>query len=119
MDPNEPDQMDEGQIIEDIDAVALGPAPAADIAQIVAVWAAEMAAQPNGLVTGDDELAEAIVEAEALVATTKIAEDDLGGDDEDVEGYDGLMDDDEEIAADLPEEMTFEPDDDIPPYESD
>ena len=30
-----------------------------------------------------------------------------------------MMDDDEEIAVDLPEEMTFGPDDDISPYESD
>ena len=38
-------------------------APAVDIAQITAVWVAEMAAQPDGFVIGEEELAEAIVEA--------------------------------------------------------
>ena len=38
MDPDEPDHME-----EEIDAAALGPAPAADIAQIVVIWVAEMA----------------------------------------------------------------------------
>ena len=61
-----------------------------------------------------EELAEAIVEAEALVAAAEIANDDLDEDDEDIED-----DDDKKIAADLPEEMTFGLDDDIPPYESD
>ena len=36
-----------------------------------------------------------------------------------IEDDEALLDDDEEIAADLPEEMTFGPDDDILPYESD
>ena len=43
MDQKELDQIDEGQIIEDIDAVALGPVLVADIVQIAVVWAAEMA----------------------------------------------------------------------------
>ena len=96
-----------------MDAVVPGSAQAADIAQITVVWAAEMAVQPDGFVIGEDKLEKAIVEAEALAAVAKIADDDLDEDDDD------LMDDDEEIAADLPEEMTFGPDDDILPYESD
>ena len=119
MDLEEPDQIDEGQIIEDVEVVAPGLAPVADIAQITVVWAAEMASQPGGFVIGEEELAEAIVEAQALAAATKIAEDDLDDDDEDIRDDDDLMDDDEEIAADPPEEMTFGPDDDILPYESD
>ena len=114
MDLEELDQIDEGQIIEDIDVIALGPTPIADIAQIVAVWAAEMATQPKGFVIGEDELAEAIVEAQALTAVVEIAEDGLD-DDEDIRDDDDLMDDDDvmdedrEIAADPPEEMTFGP----------
>ena len=111
--------MNEGKIIEDIDAVALRPTPTPDIVQIVIVWATEMAAQPDGFVIGDEQLAETIVEVEAFAAATKIAEDDLDEDHEDIEDDDDLMDDDEEIAADLPEEMNFRPDDDVPPYESD
>ena len=75
-----------------------------------------MAAQPGGVQIGEEELAEAIVKAEALVA---VADDELDDDDEDIEDDEALMDDDEEIAADLPEEMIFGPDDDIPPYEFD
>ena len=51
----------------------------------------------------------------ALVAAT---DDELDDDDEDIEDDEALMDDDKEIAANLPEEMIFGPDDDIPPYES-
>ena len=67
---------------------------------------------------GKEELAEAIVEAQALVAAVEIAEDDLD-DDKDIGDDDDAMDDDKEIAADPPEEMTFGPNDDILPYESD
>ena len=63
MDPKELDQIDEGQIIEDVEEVAPGTVLVADIAQIAVVWAAEMAAQPGGFVIGEEELAEAIVEA--------------------------------------------------------
>ena len=45
--------------------------------------------------------------------------DDLMDDDEDIGDGDNLMDDDEDIVVDVLEEMTFGPDDDIPPYESD
>ena len=72
-----------------------------------------MAAQP------EEELADAIVEAEALAAIVEVADDNLDEDDEDIEGGDDLMADDEEIAADLPDEMTYKLDDDIPPYKSD
>ena len=123
-DPEERDQIDEGEVIEDIEVVAPGPAPVADIAQIAAVWAAEIAAQPEGFVIGNEELAVAIVEAQTLANASEIAEDDLDddkdmGDDDDLMDGDDLMDDNDEIAADLPKEMTFGPDDDIPPYESD
>ena len=113
MDPEEPDHME-----EDIDVVAPGPAPAADIAQIAVIWAAEMATQPGGFEIGDEELAEAIVVAEAFVAAVEAVNDELVEDDEDIEDDDALMDNDEEIAADLPEEMTFGPNDGILPYES-
>ena len=119
MDLEEPNQMDKGQIIEDMDAVAPRPAPAAEIVQIATVWATEMAAQPDGFMIGEEELAEAILEAEALTAVVKMAEDDPNEDDEDIDDDDDMMDDDEDIAADLPVEMTFGLDDDIPPYESD
>ena len=76
-----------------------------------------MVAQTDGFMIGEEELAEAIVEAQALVATAEIAEDGLD-DEEDVGDDDDMMDDDEEIAVDPPEEMTFGPDDDTPPYES-
>ena len=75
--------------------------------------------QPDGFVIGEEELAEAIVEAEALAAAAEIAEDNLDEDDEDIEDNEDWMDDDEEIAANLPEVMTFEPDDDILPCKSD
>ena len=118
IDLNEPDHME-----EDINAVVPRPALAANIAHIVVIWAAEMAAQPSGFEIGDEELAEAIVEAEALVAAAEATDDELDEDededDEDIEDDEALLDDDEEIAADLPEKMTFGPDDDIPPYESD
>ena len=83
-----------------------------------------MAAQPEGFVIGEEEIAEAIVEAQALAAAAEIAEDDLDddediGDDGDLMGDDDVMDDDKEIAADPPEEMTFRPDDDVLPCESD
>ena len=68
---------------------------------------------------GDEELVEAIVEAEALVAAVEAADDELDEDGEDIEDDDDLMDDDEEIAADLYEEMTFGPNDGILPYEFD
>ena len=55
---------------------------------------------------------------EALIAAAEAAKDELDGDDADIEDDEALMDDDEEIAVDLPEEMIFGPDDDIPPYES-
>ena len=48
-----------------------------------------------------------------------IAEDDLGEDDKDVEGNNDLMDNDEEIAVDILEELTFGLDDNILPYKSD
>ena len=118
MDQEESDQMDEGQIIEDMDAIDPRSAPTADIVQIAVAWATKMAAQPNGFVIGEGELVEAIVEAATLSTAAKIAEDDLGEDDEDVGEDIDQMDDDDEIAVDLPEEMTCEPDDDIPPYES-
>ena len=114
MDPDEPEYME-----EDIDVVAPRPAPAADIAQIAVIWAAEMAAQPGGFEIGDEELAEAIAIPEALVATTEATDDELDEDDEDIKDDDALMDYDVEIAADLPEEMIFGSDDGIPPYESD
>ena len=79
-----------------------------DIAYIVAVWAAEMATQPNGFMIRE-ELAEAMVDAVALVAISEIVEDDLDEDDEDIEDNNDMMDNDEEIAADLLEEMTFCP----------
>ena len=82
-----------------------------------------MAAQSSGFEIGDEELAEAIVEAEALVAAAEAADDELDEDaveeDEEIEDNEALPDDDEEIAADLPEELSFGPDDDVPPYESD
>ena len=73
---------------------------------------------------GEEELAEAIIEAQVLAAAAEIAEDDLDddkdiGDDDDLMGDNDVMDDDEEIAADPPEEMTFGPDDDVLPCESD
>ena len=127
MDPEELDYMEEG-----IDAVAPGLALAANIAQIAAIWATEMATQLDGFVIGEKELVEAIAMAEALVATVEAVDDEidddivvaeatddeLDKDDEDIDGDDALMDDNEEIAADLPEEMIFGSDDDIPPYES-
>ena len=67
----------------------------------------------------EEELVKAIVKAAALAVVAKIAEDDLGKDDKDVEDNEDWMVDGEEIAADLPEEMTFGPDDDFLPYESD
>ena len=100
-------------IEEDIDAVAPRPAVAANIAQIVVVWVAEMAAQPDGFEIGEEELAKAIVVAEALVVAAEVVGDELDEDDEDIE------DDDGEIAADLPEKMIFGSDDDIQPYKSD
>ena len=42
------DKDSEMDLEEDIDAVAPGPPPATDIAQITAIWAAEMAAQQIG-----------------------------------------------------------------------
>ena len=78
-----------------------------------------MAAQPDGFRIGNEELAEAIIEAKALAAVAEVADDNLDEDDGDIEDGDDLMDDEKEIAVDLPEEMTFRPDDDIPPYESD
>ena len=105
MDPEEPDQMDEGQIMEDIDAVAPGPAPTTDIAKKAAVWAIEMVVPPDGFVVGEEELAEAIVEAEMLTVIAKVADDDLDEGDGDIEFDGDLMDDDEEIATNLPEEM--------------
>ena len=48
MDSKESDQFD-----EDMDAIAPGPTPIADIAQIVAIWAAEMATQPDGFEIGE------------------------------------------------------------------
>ena len=103
---------------EDIDMTALGLA-LVDIVQIAAIWVAEMAAQPDGFVIGEEELAEAIVEAEALVVVAKVANDELNEDDEHIEGDDDLMDDNEEMVADLLEKMIFGSDDDVPPYESD
>ena len=67
---------------------------------------------------GEEELAEAIKEEQTLAAAAEIAEDDLD-DDEDIGEDDDVMDDDEEITADPLEEMTFGPDDDVPPCESD
>ena len=83
-----------------------------------------MATQPDNFVIREKQLVEAIVEVQALVAAVEIAEDDLDddediGDDDDLMGDDYVMDDDEEIAADPLEEMTFGPDDDVPPCESD
>ena len=52
----------------------------------------------------DEELAGAIVEAEALAAAVEIAYDDLDKDDKDIENDDDLMEDEKEIAVDLPEE---------------
>ena len=48
MDPEELDQMNEGQIIEDMDAVVPRSAPATDIAYIAVVLVAEMTARPDG-----------------------------------------------------------------------
>ena len=73
-----------------------------------------MAAQPDDVDIGVDGIAEAMIQAQALVADDEAADDELdeiGDDDKDL--------DDEEIAAVLPDEMTFGPDDDIPPYASD
>ena len=78
-----------------------------------------MAAQPDSFVIGEEELVESIVEAVALATATGVADHDLNEADEDIEGGEDLMDDDEDIAVDLPDEMTFGHDDDIPPYESD
>ena len=41
------------------------------------VWAIEMAAQPEGFVIGEEELAEAIVEVEVLAFATEAAMDDI------------------------------------------
>ena len=57
MDLEESNKIDEGQIIEDIDAVAPRSIPATDIAQITAVQAVEMAAQLDGSMIRDEELA--------------------------------------------------------------
>ena len=85
-----------------------------------------MAAQPDDVNIGADGIVEAMIQAQALAADDEAADDELdeiGGDDEDLDDEDDLMgewiDDDEEIAAVLPDEMTFGPDDDIPPYASD
>ena len=121
MDPEEPEHM-----VEDIDAVTPGQAPTADITQIAAIWATEMASQPEGFEIREEELVKAIVVAEAFVAIVETIDDELEEDiavteaaddelDEDDEDDDALMDDDEEIATDLPEEiflgpmMTFHP----------
>ena len=89
MDPEEPEQLDEDEIM---DVIASGPVPTADIVQIAAVWVVEMAAQPDGFVIEEEELVEAIVEAQAFAAAVEIAKDDLD-DDEDIGDADDLMDD--------------------------
>ena len=73
----------EGQIIKDITEVV--PGPHTKIAQVAIVWTVEMASQPNGFMVGDEELAQAIADVEALVATVKVANDNLDEDDEDIE----------------------------------
>ena len=118
---------EKGQVAEDIAKIV--PGPHTEIAQIVAVWAAEMVAQPDGFVIGEEELVEAIVEAKALaVAVEAVAHDIVEGiddvvDDEDEDDDGGMiladMDEDEEIAIDVPEKIIFGPDDGIPPYEFD
>ena len=76
-----------------------------------------MATQPDGFVIGEEELAKAIIEVKAHVTTIEVVDDNLDEDVENIEDGENLMDDDDEIVANLPEEMTFGPDDDIPPYE--
>ena len=61
---------------------------------------------------------QAIIEAKALVATDETAYDNLDEDDGDIEDDDDIMDDNEKLVVDFLEEMTFGPDDDIPPYKS-
>ena len=78
-----------------------------------------MVAQPDGFEIGEEELVEAILEPDALIAVAEAADDELDEDDEDIEDGDELMNDDEEIAANLHEKMTFGPDDGISPYDSD
>ena len=68
----------------------------------------------NELVVPEDGLID-ILEAETDIEPAVIAPVGVPKmDDEDIED-----DDDEEITADLPEEMTFGPDVDIPSYRSD
>ena len=70
-----------------------------------------MAAQPDYFDIGADELVEAMIQAQALAVDAEAANDELdevGDNDEDLEDVGDLMDewidDDEEIAADLPGE---------------
>ena len=74
-------------------------------------------------------MVETLVEVATLLVAIKVVKDDVEEDINDdqkdegeVDDDDGMMlvgmDDDEEIAADLPEEMIFGPDDEISLYES-
>ena len=76
---------------------------------------------------GDKELVEAVVEVEVLVIVVEVTTDDIENDIDDMvydEDNDNSiiladMDEDEEIAGDLPKETTFGPEAGIPFYESD
>ena len=123
----EPDQMDEddiekGQIIEHVADVV--PGLATEIAQIAAIWDMEMAAQRDGIITGEVELVEAIMETITLVVTVEATQYDIKDDiDDDVQDnvvdndFIMLEDLDDEIDEIIPNEMTFGPNDEIPPYE--
>ena len=78
LDPEEPEQLDEDEIL---DAVVPAPAPAP--------------AQPDNVDIGADELAEAMIQAQALATDDEVADDEIdevGDDDEDLEDMDDLMD---------------------------
>ena len=128
------DDIEEHEIVEDVVVITLGddiekdqiagdiievvPRAIAKIAQIVVVWAAEMVAQPDGFIIGKKELVEAIAKAAVLAAAVEgDIEDDV---DDDVEDDDFIIlaDLDDELEV-IPYEMTFGPDDVIPPYEFD
>ena len=142
MDPKEPDDTDEDEMVEDVvvilledeiednqmveDVVDVVPSPVVEIAHITIVWATEMAAQPGCFIIGEVELDESIVEVASLTAAVEATEGDIDNYAEnDVE--DNVKDDDiiilenlnDEIEELIPDEMTFRSDDEIPPYKSD
>ena len=82
MEPEELDQMDEDdfeevKIVEGADVVV--PESVAGIAQLAAEWAVEMAAQLDGFLIEEVELAEAIEEVAVLTTGSQVAEDDDDG----------------------------------------